>query len=66
MAKFSVIGHHSNALFNDNYLISAKDMIPLSQKFYAEQVFQDVAYFEPFYLKDFFATTPKNKVLNIN
>ncbi|NLX80407.1 MAG: tRNA (adenosine(37)-N6)-threonylcarbamoyltransferase complex dimerization subunit type 1 TsaB, partial [Proteiniphilum sp.] len=27
--------------------------------------FVDVAYFEPFYLKEFVATTPKNKVINI-
>ena len=25
---------------------------------------ESVAYFEPFYLKEFIATTPKNKVLN--
>ena len=26
-------------------------------------LFEDVAYFEPFYLKDFIATTPKKKVI---
>lgn len=30
---------------------------------YNKQEFEDVAYFEPFYLKDFVATIPKNKVL---
>ena len=32
------------------------------QKF-KNQEFEDVAYFEPYYLKDFIATIPKNKVL---
>ena len=35
-------------------------MIPLAEKRMARQQFEDVAYFVPFYLKDFVAKTPRN------
>jgi tRNA threonylcarbamoyladenosine biosynthesis protein TsaB len=35
----------------------------LAYKRYQGKTFVDVAYFEPFYLKDFIATIPKNKIL---
>lgn len=47
---------------DDNYRISAKHMISLSISEFEAENFENVAYFEPFYLKDFIATTPKNKV----
>jgi tRNA threonylcarbamoyladenosine biosynthesis protein TsaB len=34
-----------------------------SEKAYNEKRFEDIAYFEPFYLKEFVATIAKNKVL---
>lgn len=37
----------------------AKNMFPLAEKRMAEEKFEDVAYFVPFYLKDFVAKTPK-------
>lgn len=40
---------------------SARHMIPLADELFGRQEFVDVAYFEPFYLKDFIATTPKKK-----
>lgn len=52
-----------NAIFIDNVYPHAKDMIKLSEKAFHEGSFVDVAYFEPFYLKDFVTTTPKNKIL---
>lgn len=52
----------SNAIFLDNIHPSAKYMAPLAQEAFAQNKFKDVAYFEPFYLKDFVATTPKKKV----
>lgn len=61
--KFSGLINNSNAIFIDGYTNSAKDMVNLSQKYYSLNKFQDLAYFEPYYLKDFVATTPKNKVL---
>lgn len=56
---------HSNAEFVENIVPKAVNMIPLAEKAFAEGKFEDVAYFEPFYLKEFVATVPKNKVLNI-
>lgn len=53
----------ANAHFIENMETSARHMVPLAEQFYHEQKFVDVAYFEPFYLKDFVATTPKKKVL---
>lgn len=53
----------ANAIFLDNIYPRAKDMIPLALKAYSSKNFVDTAYYEPFYLKDFVATTPKNKVL---
>jgi tRNA threonylcarbamoyladenosine biosynthesis protein TsaB len=38
-------------------------MIEPVMKRYASKQFEDVAYFEPFYLKDFIATTPRKKVI---
>lgn len=37
----------------------ARNMFPLAEKRIAEGMFEDVAYFVPFYLKDFVAKTPK-------
>lgn len=44
---------------------SAANMIPLAEEKYEARDFEDVAYFEPFYLKDFIATTPKKNILKI-
>ncbi|MBN2166995.1 MAG: tRNA (adenosine(37)-N6)-threonylcarbamoyltransferase complex dimerization subunit type 1 TsaB [Marinilabiliaceae bacterium] len=53
---------HPNASFIDNIHPLAKNMGQLAYEKYFNEEFEDVAYFEPFYLKDFVATTPKNKV----
>ena len=50
---------HPNARFIKNVQPLAKYMSPLAEKRYAEQQFEDVAYFVPFYLKDFVAKLPK-------
>lgn len=52
---------HSNALFYDDFKPSARFMIPIAWNYYLNAKFEDVAYFEPLYLKDFIATVPKNK-----
>nr|WP_320036545.1 tRNA (adenosine(37)-N6)-threonylcarbamoyltransferase complex dimerization subunit type 1 TsaB [uncultured Bacteroides sp.] len=51
---------HPNAHFIDDISPVAKLMFPLAEKAYAKSDFKDVAYFEPFYLKEFVATKPKN------
>jgi tRNA threonylcarbamoyladenosine biosynthesis protein TsaB len=53
---------HSNARFVENVYPLAENMLVLANKTYLEQKFEDVAYFEPFYLKEFQATTPKLKI----
>ena len=50
---------HANAIFLDNVNPSARFMLPIAEKYFAEKKFEDVAYFEPFYLKDFFTSSPK-------
>ncbi|MBQ8501152.1 MAG: tRNA (adenosine(37)-N6)-threonylcarbamoyltransferase complex dimerization subunit type 1 TsaB [Bacteroides sp.] len=50
---------HPNAHFIDNIRPLAAHMFPLAERAMAEQDFKDVAYFEPFYLKEFVAGTPK-------
>ena len=51
---------HKNAIFLDNYFPSAKQMAKLSYTKYKKNDIEDVAYFEPFYLKDFLITKAKN------
>lgn len=54
---------HPNAHFIENIRPLAKMMFPLAEKAIAEHDFKDVAYFEPYYLKEFVATKSKSKVL---
>ena len=53
---------HKNAIFIDDILTSAIHMVPLSERNYALRHFSDVAYYEPFYLKDFIATIPVKNI----
>lgn len=50
---------HPNAHFIKNIVPRAKNMIPLAEMAMAKEQFEDVAYFEPFYLKEFMATKSK-------
>ena len=50
---------HKNAIFLENYSPSSKQMVQLSAQKYAQNTLEDVAYFEPYYLKDFVAGKPK-------
>lgn len=54
---------HENAVFEGPEKTSAQFMQNLSENKFNKKEFEDVAYFEPFYLKNFVATIPKNKVL---
>lgn len=58
-AKCKSIICHPNAHFIDNVQPLARWMFPLADRAYLDETFQDVAYFEPFYLKDFIATVSK-------
>ncbi len=51
---------HPNAIYIDDALPSAKEMALLSYQKWEKKDFEDVAYFEPYYLKDFVATKSKS------
>ena len=51
----------SNAVFVDQFFPSAKNMTALSENAFQNKQFEDVAYFEPFYLKDFIAGKKSEK-----
>ena len=51
--------NHPNAHLIKNVEPLAKYMFPLAEKRMMNEQFEDVAYFVPFYLKDFVAKTPK-------
>lgn len=50
---------HPNAHFIYDIHPLAKMMFPLAEKAVANEDYKDVAYFEPFYLKEFVASIPK-------
>ena len=53
-----VLNTLSEIYFVENIMPSAKHLIPLAYQKFIENDFEDLAYAEPFYLKDFFFTTP--------
>jgi tRNA threonylcarbamoyladenosine biosynthesis protein TsaB len=50
-------------VFVDGIIASAKNMARLAEQAFADKHVEDVAYFEPHYLKEFLAVVGKNKVL---
>jgi tRNA threonylcarbamoyladenosine biosynthesis protein TsaB len=52
-----------NILFDDEFRISAAYMYEPAFKSLRERRFEDIAYFEPFYLKDFITSRPKKNIL---
>lgn len=52
-----------NAIFLDDFVPSANYLVGLANRKFNENEFENVAYFEPFYLKDFIAGPPKVKGL---
>ena len=51
--------NHPNAHLIEGIEPLAKNMLPLAEKCIAQGKFEDVAYFVPFYLKDFVAKQPR-------
>lgn len=51
---------HPNAHFMDGVALLAKNMSPLAEKKFLREEFEDVAYFEPNYLKEFQAIKAKS------
>ncbi|MCF6352277.1 MAG: tRNA (adenosine(37)-N6)-threonylcarbamoyltransferase complex dimerization subunit type 1 TsaB [Cyclobacteriaceae bacterium] len=56
----AILGGHSNVVFINNQSISAVYIGKLAWQKYKENKFEDLAYFEPEYLKEFKAIKPKN------
>jgi tRNA threonylcarbamoyladenosine biosynthesis protein TsaB len=55
----TVLSQNKNVIFIDGVVPSAKNMHTLSEQAFLNKQFEDVAYFEPFYLKDFVAGKKK-------
>ena len=51
---------HPNARFIEGVVPLARWMFPLAERRFFDQKFEDVAYFEPFYLKDFVAKAARD------
>ena len=58
--KCKLIINNPNARFLDGIFPSAKNLGELGFKKFEKKDFEDVAYFEPYYLKDFIAGSKKN------
>ena len=58
----TILGGNTNVIFlKENIYPSAKTIGYLAQKAFEINQFEEVATFEPYYLKEFMTTTPKNK-----
>lgn len=55
-----LLSHHNNAHIIKGVKPLARHMTALAEKNMAYKKFEDIAYFEPFYLKEFVATKAKN------
>lgn len=55
VAKFEEICNHPNAVFHKQKFPSAKEMAEIAELKHQKSDTEDVAYFEPYYLKDFIA-----------
>lgn len=55
VSKFRDICSHKNARFVEGKMPSAAQMCALAEEKFRSKDFEDVAYFEPYYLKDFMA-----------
>ena len=58
-----LLEHFPNVVFLDDFNASARYMATIAEERFAENRFEDLAYFEPYYLKDFVAGKPKVKGL---
>lgn len=62
-SKCRQILKRDNIVFADEFRISASYMYEPAFKSLRERHFEDIAYFEPFYLKDFITSRPKKNIL---
>jgi len=62
-AKCKDVIKRTNAYFADDFRISASHMYGPVFKAFKDHHFEDVAYFEPLYLKDFITSKPRKNIL---
>jgi tRNA threonylcarbamoyladenosine biosynthesis protein TsaB len=62
MEKCRQVLAHPQAVFVPDIFPHAAALAMLAEESYKRKEFENLAYFEPFYLKDFIATTPKKSV----
>ncbi|MDP4280703.1 MAG: tRNA (adenosine(37)-N6)-threonylcarbamoyltransferase complex dimerization subunit type 1 TsaB [Bacteroidota bacterium] len=58
-----ILSKNPNTCFHDDFSASSEYMIPLAEERFIHKHFENIAYFEPFYLKDFVAGKPHVKGL---
>jgi len=58
-SKFKSLATHTNAKFVESVYPSAQNMAALAEAKFSGGVFENTAYFEPYYLKEFIAIKPK-------
>lgn len=61
--KFKNLFSSGNAIWLGSGMPHAKYMAPLSEKYYKEKRFSDIAYTVPNYLKDYQASKPKKNII---
>jgi tRNA threonylcarbamoyladenosine biosynthesis protein TsaB len=61
-SKTAELIQHPNAIFYPNVLTSSTGMAMLAYQKFINRTFENLAYFEPAYLKEAFITKPKPKV----
>lgn len=62
-AKCKEVINRENTFFAEDFRISSAFMQKPSFQAFANRQFEDIAYFEPLYLKDFITTTPRKNIL---
>jgi tRNA threonylcarbamoyladenosine biosynthesis protein TsaB len=62
-AKCRDIIKRKNIVFDENFRISASFMQQPAYEYFKEHRYENTAYFEPFYLKDFLTTKPVKNIL---
>lgn len=60
--KFLISQTEHSFMFFTNIYPNSLAIAKLSYKYFLQEMFEDIVYFEPQYLKDFLPTTPKNKL----
>jgi tRNA threonylcarbamoyladenosine biosynthesis protein TsaB len=65
-AKCKEVITSPRAVFTDDVHPLARDMVPIAEGLFGAGKFEDTAYFEPFYLKEFMATTARDKIFMNN